>query len=221
MVGVEIDFAVAMLGEEAGEVVAHVGVGIKRGVQAFGIVVARVDEFGVGAQAARELPHGAVDSAGFGFDDADEAVEGVLGTGGFEQVEDVTQDAVKQGLRERDGDVRQEVGGAEVINVLQDAPAFGEGFAGVVDGVVAAKFEQVVVEVVHPAGRQFADPGVVREAAVFDEGVEAGGIAQRCKRQASGIDAHGVLVAVDVAVFFAEPRVMQRRQPHQREGVIK
>ena len=167
------------------------------------------------------MPHGAVDGTGFGFDDADEAVEGVLGSGGVKQVKDVTQDAVEQGLRERDGDVRQEVGGAEVVNVLQDAPAFGEGFAGVVDGVVAAKFEQVVVKVVHPAGRQFADPGVARKTAVFDEGVEAGGVAQRCKRQASGIDAHGVLVAVDVAVFFAEPRVIQRRQPHQREGVIK
>ena len=157
------------------------------------------------------MPHGAVDGTGFGLNDADEAVEGVLGSGGVKQVKDVTQDAVEQGLRERDGDVWQEVGGTEVVNVLQDAPAFGEGLAGVVNGVVAAKFEQVVVKVIHPAGRQFADPGVVREAAAFDEGIEAGGVAQRCKRQASGIDAHGVLVAVDVAVFFAEPRVVQRR----------
>ena len=52
MVGVEIDFAVAVLGEEVGKVIAYVRVSVKRVVQALGVVVARIDEFGMGTQAA-------------------------------------------------------------------------------------------------------------------------------------------------------------------------
>ena len=46
-------------------------------------------------------------------------------------------------------------------------------------------------------------------------------VAQRDGRQATSVDFHSVLVAVDIAVFEGKPFVVKRGQTHQAEGIVE
>ena len=220
-VGIEVGFAVAVAGEELFEAGLDFRLPFKRVPQFVRAVEAGGGQFGLGADEAGQVPHFLIHIGGFGVGHCGEAVKQVLRVGAADDGEHALQDAVKQGLGERDGDVGQEVACAFRADFAHGGPASGEVPAAVIQCVEAADGQQVTVQIVHPAGRQLANPGKLPQAAAFYKTRQCVGIAQGGERQAAGVNFHGVLVAVDIAVFAGEPFVVKRRQPHQAERVVQ
>jgi hypothetical protein len=154
MVGVEFNFAMAVMAEEGFEVEREIREGKEKIlVDNFpGRVTAeKLEESGGGTNFVGEREKFGVDETGFRFAEGEKGIVKTRCVGGAHgEGEEMVEKAVKKRLGDGNGDVRLEIVGAELANAFDKVPEIGErlGFEGM--GHELADADEVVVEIARP-----------------------------------------------------------------------
>ena len=221
VVGVEFDFAMAVQAEEGVEARGKVAEGRKEFLFddfAGSVIAEELEERGSAENFFGEGIEFGVDHAGLGFAEGEERIVETGGIGGPDgEDEEMVKDAMKDGLRDGDGDVGLKVVGAEFADFFDVTPEGGNGLGLEGPGHEFADADEVAVEVAGPEEGEFLDPTVI----FADLGNGGFDIGERfeAERDAFEVKVDGVLVSVDVVVEHAEPFALERRETHQAERV--